>query len=321
MRKTILIIMAAIFAVGVMAQQKMRVWKNNSLVYEEDVTQIDSITFYNEYEGTLNGVFSVSPTKKVRFSIGNLQYNAALGSHQCADGSTKQGTWRFAENQYDTIGSGNTKASSTYNGWIDLFGRGTSGWNSGANMYEPWSRSSSYSDFYVGGDYHNDLTGDYAYADWGVYNAISNGGNQPNQWRTLTKDEVKYLIYNREKANELYGYATINGITGLLILPDNWVAPQGFNFTPTTQDFSINTYSLSEWSQIASRVVFLLSGGVICHLNTYYMVNNEGDYWHSTAGTSQCGFFLTFRTDRFSVEYTGNYSSDEMSVRLVRDVK
>ena len=48
MRKIILITMAAIFAVGVMAQQKLRVWKNHSLAYEEDVTQIDSITFFND---------------------------------------------------------------------------------------------------------------------------------------------------------------------------------------------------------------------------------------------------------------------------------
>ncbi len=48
MRKIILISMAAIFAVSVMAQQKMRVWKNHALAYEEDVTQIDSITFFND---------------------------------------------------------------------------------------------------------------------------------------------------------------------------------------------------------------------------------------------------------------------------------
>ena len=43
-------------------------------------------------QGALNGVFSVSPTKKVVFSKGNLQYRASTN------------TWRFAEHQYDIIG-------------------------------------------------------------------------------------------------------------------------------------------------------------------------------------------------------------------------
>ena len=99
------------------------------------------------------GPFSIGANKKVCFSPGNLQYNAALGTHQCADGTTKQGTWHFAEHQWDIVGLGYGKTSETdhnfvggtvvdgnnrqvdsnYNGWIDLFGWGTSGWNSGPN--------------------------------------------------------------------------------------------------------------------------------------------------------------------------------------------
>ena len=64
--------------------------------------------------GAINGVFSVSPSKQVWFSQGNLQYNAAQGSHQCADGTTKQGTWRFAEKQWHFVGGtkyGNTSGN------------------------------------------------------------------------------------------------------------------------------------------------------------------------------------------------------------------
>ena len=46
-------------------------------------------------QGQLSGKFSVSPTKKVSFSQGNLQYNAA------------QNVWRFATNQYDFVGDAN----------------------------------------------------------------------------------------------------------------------------------------------------------------------------------------------------------------------
>ena len=71
------------------------------------------------------GVFSVSETLQVMFSPGNLQFNAAEGTHECADGTSRQGTWRFADNQWDYIGSANLNISSTYDGWTDLFGWGT----------------------------------------------------------------------------------------------------------------------------------------------------------------------------------------------------
>ncbi|MBP5725116.1 MAG: hypothetical protein J6X18_16275, partial [Bacteroidales bacterium] len=123
-------------------------------------------------DGAILAEFSVSDSTKVYFSQGNLQYQASTG------------TWRFAEHQYDMIGSDNSNISSSYSGWIDLFGWGTSGWNSGANAYQPYSTSTSYSDYYPGGSYSNDLTGSYANADWGVYNKISNGGNSAGMWRT-----------------------------------------------------------------------------------------------------------------------------------------
>lgn len=54
--------------------------------------------------------FQVDPNgKKVYFSKGNLQYKASTN------------TWRFAENQYDMLGTNNAKISSSYSGWIDLF--------------------------------------------------------------------------------------------------------------------------------------------------------------------------------------------------------
>ena len=64
-------------------------------------------------EGCTNSFFSVSPTQKVYFSTGNLQYNIT------------QKSWRFAENQWDSVGhiigrySGRKLPS--YNGWMDLF--------------------------------------------------------------------------------------------------------------------------------------------------------------------------------------------------------
>ena len=80
--------------------------------------------------GAIDGKFSINEDGgQVYFSQGNLQYQASSN------------TWKFAENQYDYVGSTNSNISSTYSGWIDLFGWGTSGYNHGANCYQPWSTS------------------------------------------------------------------------------------------------------------------------------------------------------------------------------------
>ena len=119
------------------------------------------------HEGLLQGLFSVSETLQVRFSQGNLQYQASTN------------TWRFAESQISYVGEDNANVSENYDGWIDLFGWGTSGYSHGANAYQPWSTSTHYADYYAYGSYTNSLFSQSGQADWG-YNPISNGGNTEN---------------------------------------------------------------------------------------------------------------------------------------------
>ena len=116
-------------------------------------------------EGALGGLFSVSEGQQVRFSQGNLQYQASTS------------TWRFAENQTDCIGDGNANIGDAYDGWIDLFGWGTSGFNHGAVCYQPWSSSQDPHDYCAYGNPNDNLYSQTGQADWG-YNAISNGGSQ-----------------------------------------------------------------------------------------------------------------------------------------------
>ncbi|MBP5723460.1 MAG: hypothetical protein J6X18_07820, partial [Bacteroidales bacterium] len=209
------------------------------------------VSFTTTLVGAIQGEFSVSATKKVYFSQGNLQYQASTS------------IWRFAENQYDMIGSdNNSNISSSYSGWIDLFGWGTSGWNSGANAYQPYSTSIYIDDYYPGGSYSNSLTGSYANADWGVYNKISNGGNQAGLWRTLTKDEWQYLISDRAQASRLMGQGRVNNVNGLILLPDGWETPSSVKFTYDPGNYSTNVYSLDEWAVMQSYgAVFLPAAG------------------------------------------------------------
>ena len=98
--------------------------------------------------------FSVSDTKKVIFSSGNLQYQPSTGK------------WRFAEHQYDFIGEDNKNISATYTGWIDLLGWGTGD--------EPARVSTSGDDYPV-------------FSDWGT--KVDDG-----KWFTLSTDEWQYFI-------------------------------------------------------------------------------------------------------------------------------
>ena len=196
-----------------------------------------------ECQGQLNGVFSVSENTRVSFSRGNLQYQASTN------------TWRFAPNQYDCIGEDNANISQSYNGWIDLFGWGTSGFNHGAVCYQPWSTSCNNNDYYAYGQYDYWLCDQTGQADWG-FNAISNGGNQLGQWRTLTPDDWNYLLSVRPTESGLrwVSHVTVNGVNGAILLPDDW--------STSYYSFDDTNISASLWNTLEQYgAVFLPAAG------------------------------------------------------------
>ena len=250
-----------------------------------------SIGSGNVPTGAICGKFKINEKgEKVHFSKGNLQYNAALGTHAVENGVTAQGTWRFAEKQWDYIGEGNNNISQTYNGWIDYYGWGTSGWNSGANCYQPWSTSYTNGDYYPGGNPEADLAGDYANADWGVYNAISNGGNQPGLWHTLSYDEWSYMMFNRNTSSGIrFVKAQVNGINGTIIFPDDWHSSiytlNGIN--ERGADYSVNVIDAATWENTleSNGSVFIPACGYRNSANIWN-VGEHGRYWTSTARDS-----------------------------------
>ena len=276
----------------------------------------------NIVDGALPGIFSVGVNRQVRFSQGNLQYTTT-GTHDVAGGGTAPGTWRFADHQWDTIGMANSNISSTYDGWIDLFGWGTSGWSGGADAYQPYSTTTDYADYYPGGSYTNNLTGTCANADWGVYNAISNGGNKPGLWRTLTKAEWDTLINIRTSASGIrYAKATVNGVAGLIIVPDNWrVSTYALDSTnaPRTS-YTSNTINSLQWPTLENAgCVFLPAAGERVD-STVNWTGFDGFYWsttiHYSDRASNLGFFgINLWSDYYAYRYSG------FSVRLVRDVR
>lgn len=247
-------------------------------------------------EGAIDGLFTINEDgDQVYFSKGNLQYNAAQGTHQCADGTTQQGTWRFADNQWDYIGtqipdyqgfvggtvygSDNIYISQDYNGWIDLFGWGTSGWNNGNTCYHPWDSNGSNNLLY-GPLGQFDLTGIYAYADWGVYNSIYQAGDQAGLWRTLTNAEWGYVFNNRiTSSDKLYAMACVNNVNGVILLPDDWdVSYYALNDTNGGY-YSSNTITAEQWSTLELHgAVFLPAAGYRQNTSVYF-AGSHGSYW------------------------------------------
>ena len=235
--------------------------------------------------------FSIRATKQVTFSPGNLQYHPANDE------------WRFAESQTDYIGNANSNCSSTYNGWLDLFGWSTSSTNFGV------STSISNSD-YSG-----------SFVDWGT-NQI--GADAPNTWRTLTKDEWGYLLNTRTNASVLKGVAQVNGVNGLILLPDNWTCPSGvifksgFHSNNGVDDYAAyQTFTASEWSKLeAEGAVFLPAAGYR-YGSGVYGVQNRGYYRSATEYSSNFAYDLYFYSDKAYMAYESRYYG--MSVRLVKD--
>ena len=250
----------------------------------KDVVRLDQDT---------HPIFSVSETKQVTFSPGNLQYHPANNE------------WRFAENQTDYIGKANSNCSSSYNGWLDLFGWSTSATNFGVST--------------LSGD-NNNYSGNFV--DWGT-NQI--GSDAPNTWRTLSYDEWYYLRYNRTNANDLVGVGQVNGVNGLILLPDNWTCPAGITFksgfhSSLGEEYyaAYQTFTLEQWKKMEDAgAVFLPAAGfrIGSSMNEVQM---RGFYWSATGPDSYHAYYLTPRSKGAGMSSSDRYRGQ--SVRLVKDI-
>lgn len=301
MKKFFMAVIAIMMTISVSAQFYIYL-SNGEVLQADSISMVSPSTPTPTTPGMLSGKFSVSAKKKVHFSQGNLQYQA----------STQ--TWRFAENQYDTIGNANSNISASYSGWIDWFS-----WGTGNNPTNTSMSNSDYSTF----------------VDWGV-NAISNGGNEANLWYTLSNDEWVYLFCTRTNAASLFGLGSVNGINGIIILPDSWVTPDGASFTPSTTlgladqgghysssnggCFWHNTYTAEQWSVMESAgAVFLPAAGYRYGTGASNVVGTRGQYWSSTPNGESSAYFLSFHSNSFYPRNSA-FRNNGISVRLVKDI-
>ena len=237
-------------------------------------------------------VYSVGSSTKVQFSSGNLYYS----------GTVENGTWGFESTpQYSQY---------TNNVYANLFNFGATGKGNGKPIYT--------TDKYV--------TSNLSLAngtDWGDCANDAQLGGYSN-WRTPTFDEWKYLFQSRLNASSHLGVGQVDGIHGLILLPDNWIPSTPF-ITGFSGSWENNSYTQEEWNVMSNKgAAFLPAAGERGYNNPYISnMKNRGEYWSSTnrySGSSRSMHFINSTVLNLgSSDYYSSYCG--LSVRLVRDVQ
>jgi len=245
----------------------------------------------------LPGDFSVSATKKVKFSKGNLQ--AVIGEG-VTDYVAKASEWKFAEHQWDYIGNAPGNTNFAIDSVVDLFG-----WVGESAEYDSYGLCiNTKSD----NKYYGTIGDEKLKTDWGSIPDIIN--NYGEGWRTLTRDEWDYLISTRivnrgRGSGKSYTVGqSVSGILGTVLYPDNYTG---------------NTYTTGDdWSIFESvGCVFLPAA----HDRSGMVISNSKGYASYTSSTSRNSSsyidYLTFNTTYIGI--SSDYRNRGMAVRLVYD--
>ncbi len=262
----------------------------------------------------ISGKFSVSSTKQVYFSKGNLR----------ATYNNNAWSWGFAPYQWNHVGNNSANTNITGNGSVSTGGVGAP-----VDLFG-WSTSKTYLGIHNSTN-NDDYSGDFV--EWGshadVTKSIGTG------WRTLTGSEWNYLIQSRSTSSGIrYCKAKVGSDFGLILLPDDWNAENytlvDYNET-SNRDFndgSINNkISTEDWTSKleANGAVFLPTTGQRNTGNVVDAPNGRLYYWSSTKGTVDSGentnaVRMTIAGTWFKTNEAGGRRFG-YAVRLVRDVK
>ena len=243
----------------------------------------------NAIPGALIGQFSVSDTKKVYFSKGNLRYAS--------------GTWSFFGNQYDYYTSYSADARDKF------------GWSTSATTYGMNTSTSS-------GTYSGD------FVDWGsnsdLQTALGTGWFtlSSDEWTYLFNDRSASTVGGTD--NGRYAKAKVNNVQGMILFPDTYThpagvtAPTGVNATDAT-GWNGNNYSSADWTKMESAgCVFLPAAGYRFGSTVSY-AGTLSYYWSATPYSSNDAYIVDFNSNNL---YPASTSSRQIgySVRLVRQV-
>ena len=154
-----------------------------------------------------------------------------------------------------------------------------------------------------------------------------------DDWCELSADEWQFLLSREGKS----GVATIDGNNGLILLPDNWTAPEGIvfaaGFVGAEDDYGKNNhYTAAQWAKMEQAgAVFLPAAGsfgwkmnVQNQVLTGYERNVSGLYWsakNDQGKRSLVWFNKTHAEILTSTELASGDQLNDLAVRLVREVE
>ncbi|MBR5028018.1 MAG: hypothetical protein IKX51_02240, partial [Bacteroidales bacterium] len=119
-------------------------------------------------------------------------------------------------------------------------------------------------------------------------------------WRTPTNAEFAYIFNQRPNAANKIALATVNGITGIVLLPDDWPGlPFGCTFRPGVTNWRDNIYDGVFWTAMELRgAVFLPAAGYLHRVVPMHCHDQglQGFYWSETASTANMvdSYYMNF---------------------------
>ena len=200
---------------------------------------------------------------------------------------------------------------------------------------------------YVKTDYGFDINNDQWYylcqseptTPYDQHEWISGNMRFNNVFYIPSADEWWYLFKERAHADELFAHATVNDVHGLILLPDNWLTPEGITLTTSKEmgmawdesdraykkssfkGYEVNTYQADEWLSLEfAGAVFLPAAGSNGANGNIY-----GWYWSSSESADE-------KTYAHAAYFAGNELSlyplkgslakaNTLAIRFVREVK
>lgn len=295
-------------------------------VYEDGSTGTPSaitvFTTIGEETDPTESEFSVAEGKTVNFARGNLR----------CTGDRYEAEWSMAKQQYDVLGQDNidVQGSRSYPAWlVDLLC-----WSTTKNYY-------GIDNFYYYGDEEALPYFQADFADWGENPTLI--ADLGEGWSTLTKAEWDYLLNERENATSLKAFATINKVKGLVLLPDEWTAPEGITLDGSSQGDTSEESGASvelttaDWTKLEQAgAVFLPAAGQLTttyvdNITTTTVANDSivGLYWTATPSDKEMSdadaysYALAFADTAVVAITTDTVISRRtaLAVRLVKEVK
>ena len=233
-------------------------------------------------DGAISGVFSVSSTKKVYFSKGNLRYASSK--------------WSFFDNQYDYYDSHSEDA------W-DHFG-----WSTSATTYG-MSTSTDNSDY----------SGDFV--DWGATMGTGWFTLNKDEWTYLINTRSASTVngtengrYAKAKVNDVKGVILF---PDTYTHPDGVTTPTNVN--TTNASFDSNTYTVADWTKMETAGCVFLPAAGYRYGSSVKDSGTDGIYWSATPAGASNAYGVYFAQGGLLPADTGTWPNG-CSVRLVREV-